>query len=56
MANGDERNVDVVERERALRDGNYKSRAVCDAAWRHVAAVMGSKKMLQDNDKHFMYL
>lgn len=51
MANSDERNaynerlIDVVERERAswdLRDRNYKSRAVTDAAWRHVATVMGS--------------
>ncbi|KAL3186685.1 hypothetical protein MRX96_026843 [Rhipicephalus microplus] len=51
MANGDERNaynerlIDVIERERTLwdpRDQNYKSRAVTDAAWRHVATVMGS--------------
>ncbi|KAL3199670.1 hypothetical protein MRX96_043863 [Rhipicephalus microplus] len=51
MANGDERNaynerlIDVIERERPLwdlRDRNYKSRAVTDAAWRHVATVMGS--------------
>ncbi|XP_075732847.1 transcription factor Adf-1-like [Rhipicephalus microplus] len=51
MANGDERNaynerlIDVIEREWPLwdlRDRNYKSRAVTDAAWRHVATVMGS--------------
>ncbi|KAH8009220.1 hypothetical protein HPB51_013128 [Rhipicephalus microplus] len=51
MANGDERNaynerlIDVIERERPLwdlRDRNYKSRAVTDVAWWHVAAVMGS--------------
>ncbi|KAH7967011.1 hypothetical protein HPB49_021327 [Dermacentor silvarum] len=51
MANGDERSaynerlIDAVEHERALwdlRDRNYKSRPVCDAAWRHVAAVMVS--------------
>ncbi|KAL3183835.1 hypothetical protein MRX96_033901 [Rhipicephalus microplus] len=35
----------VIEGERALldlHDRNYKSRAVTDAAWRHVATVMGS--------------
>ncbi|KAL3212592.1 hypothetical protein MRX96_008002 [Rhipicephalus microplus] len=51
MANGDERNaynerlIDVIERERPLwdlGDRNYKARAVTDAAWRHVATVMGS--------------
>ncbi|KAH7977832.1 hypothetical protein HPB49_003709 [Dermacentor silvarum] len=51
MGNGDEcsayneRLIDAVEHERALwvlRDRNYKSHPVCDAAWRHVAAVMGS--------------
>ncbi|KAH8022723.1 hypothetical protein HPB51_002726 [Rhipicephalus microplus] len=51
MANGNERNaynkrlIDVIEQERPLwdlRDRNYKSRAVTDAAWRHVATVMGS--------------
>ncbi|KAL3212979.1 hypothetical protein MRX96_035800 [Rhipicephalus microplus] len=51
MANGDEHNaynerlIDVIERERPLwdlPDRNYKSRAVTDAAWRHVATLMGS--------------
>ncbi|KAL3235214.1 hypothetical protein MRX96_048358 [Rhipicephalus microplus] len=51
MANGGERNaynehlIDVIEGERALwdlHDQNYKSRAVTDAASRHVATVMGS--------------
>ncbi|KAH7937060.1 hypothetical protein HPB49_007652 [Dermacentor silvarum] len=51
MANGDERNaynerlIDAVQHERRLwnlRDRNYKSRPVCDAAWRHVAAVIRS--------------
>ncbi|KAL3225632.1 hypothetical protein MRX96_025670 [Rhipicephalus microplus] len=40
-----ERLIDVIEWERPLwdlRDRNYKSRAVTDTAWRHVATVMGS--------------
>ncbi|KAH8038622.1 hypothetical protein HPB51_002746 [Rhipicephalus microplus] len=71
MANGDERNaycerlIDVIEWERPLwdlRDRNYKSRGVTDAAWRHVATVMGSTvaevkarwKNLRDTFRHVL--
>ncbi|XP_070385364.1 THAP domain-containing protein 1-like [Dermacentor albipictus] len=42
MANGD---IDAVERERCLCDlqhKDYKSRGVCEAAWRRVAAELGA--------------
>ncbi|KAH7985978.1 hypothetical protein HPB49_026175 [Dermacentor silvarum] len=51
MSNGDDKNVfnerliDAVEKERALwdlQDRMYKSRSVCEAAWRRVAADLGA--------------
>ncbi|KAH7933301.1 hypothetical protein HPB49_011257 [Dermacentor silvarum] len=51
MSNGDEkyafneRLIDAVVKERALwdlQDRTYKSRSVCEAAWRRVAAELGA--------------
>ncbi|KAH7934090.1 hypothetical protein HPB49_021423 [Dermacentor silvarum] len=67
MSNGDDKNVfnerliDAVEKERALwdlQDRMYKSRSVCEAAWRRVAAehwsdrTSGNLKPVAEDDVH----